>query len=88
MLSSSLNWEGAKQWVAFVIVFKFDLAFIRGEGTHGDSGRYSSKNAICSIDGQRSGHCIRLNRYIDVVTAAQIMTAGTCKLLNGQIGHV
>ncbi len=45
----------------------FDVEYIRGEGTAGDSDTYPRTNVIARIEGNRPGPCVHFNGHIDVV---------------------
>src|SRR5690606_10630229 len=47
----------------------FDIAYIRAEGTPGDSDRYPRWNVIARKEGARPGPCVHFNSHIDVVEA-------------------
>lgn len=49
----------------------FEIVYIRGVGTPGDSDRYPRTNVICRIQGQRPVPCVHFNGHIDVVTAGE-----------------
>jgi succinyl-diaminopimelate desuccinylase len=45
----------------------FACAFVRGEGTPGDSERYPRWNLVARREGARAGPCVHFNGHIDVV---------------------
>ncbi|MXN65628.1 acetylornithine deacetylase/succinyl-diaminopimelate desuccinylase family protein [Stappia sp. GBMRC 2046] len=45
----------------------FEVSFIRGEDTPGDSARYPRMNVVARREGGRPGPCIHFNSHIDVV---------------------
>ncbi|NRG19317.1 acetylornithine deacetylase/succinyl-diaminopimelate desuccinylase family protein [Rhizobiales bacterium] len=45
----------------------FEVSFIRGEDTPGDSDRYPRLNVIARREGGRPGPCVHFNSHIDVV---------------------
>ncbi|MEZ5836252.1 MAG: hypothetical protein R3D03_11010 [Geminicoccaceae bacterium] len=47
----------------------FEVRYIRGEGTPGDSERYPRTNVLARFETGRPGPCIHFNGHIDVVTA-------------------
>ncbi|APF37790.1 succinyl-diaminopimelate desuccinylase [Chelatococcus daeguensis] len=47
----------------------FDIAYVRAEGTPGDSDRYPRWNVIARKEGARPGPCVHFNSHIDVVEA-------------------
>ena len=47
----------------------FEIAYIRGEDTPGDSARYPRTNVIARRTGNRPGPCVHFNSHIDVVEA-------------------
>jgi succinyl-diaminopimelate desuccinylase len=47
----------------------FDVEYIRGEGTPGDSDRYPRTNVIARFDGRSPGPTVHFNSHIDVVEA-------------------
>lgn len=47
----------------------FDVSYIRGEDTPGDSARHPRMNVIARKDGKRPGKCVHFNSHIDVVEA-------------------
>lgn len=61
----------------------FEVRYIRGEGTPGDSERYPRTNVIARIEGKRPGPCVHFNSHIDVVEVGDGWTvdpfAGTVK---------
>ncbi len=61
----------------------FEVLYIRGEGTPGDSAVYPRTNVIARIEGKRPGPCVHFNSHIDVVATGEGWTvdpfAGTVK---------
>lgn len=61
----------------------FEVLYIRGEGTPGDSAAYPRTNVIARIEGKRPGPCVHFNSHIDVVATGEGWTqdpfAGTVK---------
>ncbi len=61
----------------------FEVLYIRGEGSPGDSARYPRTNVIARIEGRRPGPCVHFNSHIDVVATGEGWTedpfAGTVK---------
>ncbi len=49
----------------------FDVAFVRGEGTPGDSDAHPRTNVVARIEGRSGGECVHFNSHIDVVEAGQ-----------------
>ncbi|GAB5468562.1 MAG: acetylornithine deacetylase/succinyl-diaminopimelate desuccinylase family protein [Rhodospirillales bacterium] len=49
----------------------FEVRYIRGEGTPGDSDRYPRTNVIARIEGKRPGPCVHFNSHIDVVAVGK-----------------
>ncbi len=49
----------------------FEVAYIRGEGTPGDSDRYPRTNVVARLAGKRPGPCVHFNGHIDVVAAGR-----------------
>ncbi|MEP3280037.1 MAG: acetylornithine deacetylase/succinyl-diaminopimelate desuccinylase family protein [Stappiaceae bacterium] len=49
----------------------FDVKYIRGEDTPGDSARYPRTNVIARIEGKRPGPTVHFNSHIDVVEAGE-----------------
>ncbi|ALA19331.1 MULTISPECIES: acetylornithine deacetylase/succinyl-diaminopimelate desuccinylase family protein [unclassified Chelatococcus] len=47
----------------------FDIAYVRAEGTPGDSDRYPRWNVVARKEGARPGPCVHFNSHIDVVEA-------------------
>ncbi|WP_349360168.1 acetylornithine deacetylase/succinyl-diaminopimelate desuccinylase family protein [Stappia sp.] len=47
----------------------FEVAYLRGEDTPGDSARYPRTNVVARIEGKRPGPCVHFNSHIDVVEA-------------------
>ena len=47
----------------------FEIAYLRGEGTPGDSDRYPRTNVVARREGRRPGKCVHFNSHIDVVEA-------------------
>ena len=47
----------------------FDVHFIRGEGTPGDSERFPRWNLVARREGRSPGACVHFNSHIDVVEA-------------------
>ncbi len=47
----------------------FDVQFIRGEGTPGDSDRYPRTNVVARYQGRSPGKTVHFNSHIDVVEA-------------------
>lgn len=45
----------------------FDVEYVRGVGTPGDSDKYPRMNIIARIEGKRPGPCVHFNSHIDVV---------------------
>ncbi len=45
----------------------FDIQYLRGEGTPGDSERYPRTNVVARRDGRAPGACVHFNGHIDVV---------------------
>ena len=45
----------------------FDVDYVRGEGTPGDSDRYPRSNVIARREGSGAGPCVHFNSHIDVV---------------------
>jgi len=45
----------------------FEVSYIRGEGSPGDSDRFPRTNVIARIEGKRPGPCVHFNGHIDVV---------------------
>ena len=52
----------------------FQVSYIRGEGTPGDSDRYPRTNVMARIESGRPGPCVHFNGHIDVVTAGRDWT--------------
>lgn len=48
---------------------RFDIQYIRGEGTPGDSARFPRSNVVARIEGKRPGPTVHFNSHIDVVEA-------------------
>ncbi len=61
----------------------FEVLYIRGEGSPGDSAAYPRTNVIARIEGKRPGPCVHFNSHIDVVATGEGWTqdpfAGTVK---------
>ncbi len=61
----------------------FDVLYIRGQDTPGDSDRYPRTNVIARIEGKRPGPCVHFNSHIDVVAVGEGWTtdpfAGTVR---------
>ncbi len=61
----------------------FEVLYIRGEGSPGDSAAYPRTNVIARIEGKRPGPCVHFNSHIDVVATgegwSQDPFAGTVK---------
>ncbi|WP_336056689.1 acetylornithine deacetylase/succinyl-diaminopimelate desuccinylase family protein [Nitratireductor sp. CH_MIT9313-5] len=49
----------------------FDVEYVRGEGTPGDSDRYPRTNVIARYEGKGPGPTIHFNSHIDVVEAGE-----------------
>jgi len=49
----------------------FDVEYVRGEGTPGDSDRYPRTNVIARYEGKGTGPTIHFNSHIDVVEAGE-----------------
>ena len=49
----------------------FEVEYLRGEGTPGDSDRYPRENVIARWQGGRPGPCVHFNGHIDVVPPGQ-----------------
>ncbi|MFO1070342.1 MAG: acetylornithine deacetylase/succinyl-diaminopimelate desuccinylase family protein [Geminicoccaceae bacterium] len=49
----------------------FDVAYLRAEGTPGDSDRYPRLNVVARREGRSPGPCVHFNGHIDVVEAGQ-----------------
>ena len=49
----------------------FEVTYIRGEGTPGDTQKYPRTNVIARREGRHSGPCVHFNSHIDVVLAGQ-----------------
>jgi len=49
----------------------FQVEYVRGEGTIGDSDKYPRTNVIARIEGNRPGPCVHFNGHIDVVEPGQ-----------------
>ncbi|CAN7477451.1 acetylornithine deacetylase/succinyl-diaminopimelate desuccinylase family protein [Mesorhizobium sp. LjNodule214] len=49
----------------------FETAFIRAEGTPGDTDRYPRVNVVARFDGRSPGACVHFNSHIDVVEAGE-----------------
>jgi succinyl-diaminopimelate desuccinylase len=47
----------------------FQVSYMRGEDTPGDSARYPRTNVVARIEGRRPGPCVHFNSHIDVVEA-------------------
>ncbi|MDX6752095.1 acetylornithine deacetylase/succinyl-diaminopimelate desuccinylase family protein [Geminicoccaceae bacterium 1502E] len=47
----------------------FEIAYVRGEGTPGDTDRYPRTNVVARFEGARPGPCVHFNSHIDVVEA-------------------
>jgi len=47
----------------------FDVSYIRGEDTPGDSSKHPRTNVIARMEGRRPGKCVHFNSHIDVVEA-------------------
>ena len=47
----------------------FEVAYIRGQGTPGDSDRYPRTNVVARRQGRAPGPCVHFNSHIDVVEA-------------------
>lgn len=45
----------------------FEVAYVRGEGTPGDSDRYPRTNVVARREGGRAGPCVHFNGHTDVV---------------------
>ena len=45
----------------------FQVSYMRGEGTPGDSDRFPRENVIARWEGSRPGRCVHFNGHIDVV---------------------
>ena len=45
----------------------FDIAYVRGEGTPGDSDRFPRMNVVARREGAGPGSCVHFNGHIDVV---------------------
>ncbi|WP_259779525.1 acetylornithine deacetylase/succinyl-diaminopimelate desuccinylase family protein [Aestuariispira ectoiniformans] len=45
----------------------FDVEYVRGVGTPGDSDKYPRTNIVARIEGKRPGPCVHFNSHIDVV---------------------
>ncbi len=45
----------------------FDIAYVRGEGSPGDSDRYPRANVVARREGTRPGPCVHFNGHTDVV---------------------
>lgn len=46
---------------------QFDVAYVRGEGSPGDSERYPRMNVVTRRQGTRAGPCVHFNGHTDVV---------------------
>jgi len=61
----------------------FEVAYMRGEDTPGDSARYPRTNVVARLEGKRPGPCVHFNSHIDVVEAGHGWTvdpfAGTVR---------
>ena len=49
----------------------FQVEYIRGLGTPGDSDRFPRTNIVARKEGKRPGQCVHFNSHIDVVTAGE-----------------
>ena len=49
----------------------FDVAYLRAEGTPGDSARHPRVNVVARRESGRPGPCVHFNGHIDVVPAGQ-----------------
>lgn len=49
----------------------FEIQYVRGEGTPGDTNRYPRTNVIARIEGSRPGPVVHFNSHIDVVPAGE-----------------
>ncbi|MFI4934105.1 MAG: acetylornithine deacetylase/succinyl-diaminopimelate desuccinylase family protein [Caulobacterales bacterium] len=49
----------------------FEVTYVRGEGTPGDSDRYPRWNVIARREGASAGPCVHFNSHIDVVAAGE-----------------
>lgn len=49
----------------------FEVHYIRGEGSPGDSDRYPRTNVVARIEGRRPGPCVHFNSHIDVVATGE-----------------
>ncbi len=49
----------------------FEILYIRGEGSPGDSAAYPRTNVIARIEGKRPGPCVHFNSHIDVVATGE-----------------
>lgn len=49
----------------------FQVEYVRGVGTAGDSDRYPRTNVVARIEGPRLGPCVHFNGHIDVVPAGE-----------------
>ena len=49
----------------------FEVEYVRGEGTPGDSDRYPRTNVIARFDGRSPGPTVHFNSHIDVVEAGE-----------------
>ena len=49
----------------------FEVEYVRGEGTPGDTDRYPRTNVIARYEGKRPGKVVHFNSHIDVVEAGE-----------------
>ena len=49
----------------------FDIAYVRGHGSPGDSDRYPRMNVIARREGSRPGPCVHFNGHTDVVAVGE-----------------
>ena len=49
----------------------FDVLYVRGEGTPGDSERHPRVNVVARRESSRPGPCLHFNGHLDVVPAGQ-----------------
>lgn len=81
----------------------FEVAYIRGHDTPGDSDRYPRVNVVARREGSRPGPCVHFNSHIDVVSAGhgwstqpfepvvrdgRIYGRGTCDMKGGLAASV